>query len=125
MIRVLAAASAGLAILLSACAGGSPEQKMMNACMRMNKGADIQSNCTCIVTRLREKLTDEELSALADQVNEVFDRAGDNGEAAGLELGRRIKDKELVNQKVGDEFVAASKACPAGAAPTTAPPPTP
>jgi hypothetical protein len=125
MVRLLAAASAGLAlVLLSGCSAESPEQKMMGACMRMNTGADVKSNCSCIVSRLKEKLTDQELSALADQVNEIFDRAGDSGDAAGMELGRRIKDRELVNQKVGDEFIAASKACPAAASPpagTTAP----
>ena len=123
MIRFLAVASAGLALMLSACAGGSAEQKMMNTCMRTNKDTNAQSNCTCIVTRLKEKLTEEEMSQLAEAVNDIFDRAGDNGEVAGMELGARISNKQLVSQKVGDEFYAASKACsPRGASPAPATP---
>ena len=100
---------------------------MMDTCMRTNKDASAQSSCTCIVSRLKEKLTGEEMSALADAVNEIFDRAGDNGEVAGMELGARISNKQLVSQKVGDEFYAASKACsprspsPAPATPAPAP----
>jgi hypothetical protein len=81
-----------------------------------------------MVAKLKEKLSDSELNDLADQLNEILDKAGGNGEAAGQEIGTRVMTGQLVNSKVGGEFLAASKACaapPNGATPTPAPTPAP
>lgn len=126
MMKIAAAAGAvAFALLLSACGGGgSAQEKMMSACMRMNKDANAQSNCTCMVGKLKEKLSDDELGQLADALNEITDKANGNAEAAGQEIGTKVMTGTLVNSKVGGEFLAASKACsaPANGAPAPSAP---
>lgn len=130
MIKIAAALGAvSVALLLSACGGGSAQEKMMAACMGMNKDANAQANCTCMVGKLKEKLSDDEMSSLADALNDITARANGNSEAAGQEIGMKVMSGQLVNSKVGGEFLAASKACsaPANGAPGTPPgaPPAP
>jgi hypothetical protein len=130
MIKIAGALGAvAFALILSACGGGAPQDKMMGACLRMNTDANAQSNCTCMVAKLKEKLSDSEMSDLADALNEIVDKANGNSEAAGQEIGTRVMTGTLVNSKVGGEFLAASKACsasPTGSpAPSPAPAPTP
>ena len=129
MIKIASALGAvSVALLLSACGGGSAQDKMMAACMGMNKDANAQANCTCMVGKLKEKLSDDEMSSLADALNDITARANGNQEAAGQEIGMKVMSGQLVNSKVGGEFLAASKACSApanGGVPGTTPTPAP
>lgn len=93
----------------------------------MNKETGVPTDCACIVGRLRQKLSDNELSALADAVNDVLAKTGGEREAVGMELGLRINNRELVSGKVGDEFFATQRVCwrPQAVPPASVPPATP
>jgi hypothetical protein len=93
--------------------------------MRMNKDANAQSNCTCMTGKLKEQLSDQELSDLADALNQIVDKAGGNSDAVGQDLGQRVATGTLVSPKVGSAFLGASKSCSAPAAGTPAPAPAP
>jgi hypothetical protein len=122
---VVAAGAVALTLVLSACAGGSPQEKMTAACLRMNTDANAQANCSCMVGKLKEKLSDSEMSELADALNKIVDDAGGNSEIVGQQIGTKVMTGTLVNQKVGSEFLTASKACSAPAAGTPPPATTP